>query len=487
MARKTSGTEVTGPYPHGGPLRSSDAFAWRMEGDPLLRSTVVSVLVLDQMPEWSALAARVEHLTRVVPVLRERIRTDLLGLGSPRFTAVPDLDLGHHLRRVGAPDPGGLRTLLELARVDGEEAFDPARPLWRITLVEGVHVDPAAPGEPAGRAALVIKLHHSLADGLGALQIAVHLFDADRQPAGEPEADPRLRRPVLTLPTVVSDVIEDTEDAARTLLAIPRVVTQATWSSIRHPGRTLATAASVARFVAPVNRTLSPVMTRRRLGWRYGALNVALRDLRGAARAGGGTVNDAFLAAVTGGLDRYQGRHGNRPPELRVTLPVSLRRDGDEEGGNRLTLIRFPVPVRDPDPASRMREIGKRVRAWRREPALGLAEPIAAALNVLPRRYLGSLLKHVDFLASNVAGFPTPIYLAGARVLRQYPFGPTIGAALNVTLMSYCDRCWIGVTTDTGAIPDHDALLECLRESFQEVCALASGEQCPTPAWDAAK
>jgi len=112
-----------------------------------------------------------------------------------------------------------LQTLLELARVDGEEAFDPARPLWRITLVEGVDVAPSAPGEPTGRAALVIKLHHALADGFGALQIAVHLFDADRHPAGAPESDPHMRRPVLTLPTVVSDVVEDMSDMLRRTMA----------------------------------------------------------------------------------------------------------------------------------------------------------------------------------------------------------------------------------------------------------------------------
>jgi diacylglycerol O-acyltransferase len=84
------------------------------------------------------------------------------------------------------------------------------------------------------------------------------------------------------------------------------------------------------------------------------------------------------------------------------------------------------------------------------------------------------MLKHVDFLASNVPGLPTPIYLGGARVDAFYAFGPTTGAALNVTLMSYCDTCHIGVNTDVGAVPDPAVLLECLAEGFDEVLALAA-------------
>jgi hypothetical protein len=90
------------------------------------------------------------------------------------------------------------------------------------------------------------------------------------------------------------------------------------------------------------------------------------------------------------------------------------------------------------------------------------------------------MLKHVDFLASDVPGVPVPLYLAGALVESWYPFGPTIGAAVNVTLMSYTDRCCIGVNIDTGAVPDADRLVACLREGFAEVLSLV--EVAPLPA-----
>ena len=156
-------------------------------------------------------------------------------------------------------------------------------------------------------------------------------------------------------------------------------------------------------------------------------LEVQLADLKRAAAAAGGTVNDGFMAAVTGGLRRYHERHGAPVDELRVTMPISIRTPDDPIGGNRITLIRFPVPVSDPDPASRIREMNRRCRAAREERSLPYTDAIAASLNLLPPGVVGSMLKHVDFVASDVPGFPFPVYLAGSRVERYVAFGPTIG------------------------------------------------------------
>jgi diacylglycerol O-acyltransferase len=107
--------------------------------------------------------------------------------------------------------------------------------------------------------------------------------------------------------------------------------------------------------------------------------------------------------------------------------------------------------------------------------SLPFTNAIAGTLNLLPRAYIGGMLKHIDFLASNVPGIPVPLYLAGAKIDGFYGFGPTIGAALNVTLMTYCGTCYMGVNVDTGAVPDVDVLMDCLREGFDEVVAVAGG------------
>jgi len=236
------------------------------------------------------------------------------------------------------------------------------------------------------------------------------------------------------------------------------------------------TTRSVGRTVAPVSHTLSPVMKQRSLGRDLAMLEVGLGDLKRASAAAGGSVNDGFMAAVTGGFRRYHEHHGKTVDELRVTLPISTRTPDDPIGGNRITLERFAVPVSLRDPAARIRAIARRCRTARDERSVPYANTIAGALNLLPPSAVGSMLKHVDFLASNVPGFGCPLYLAGARVTAYIPFGPTIGAAVNVTLLSYDGTCGIGVTVDTAAVPDTEVFIKCLAAGFDEVLALAASD-----------
>jgi len=233
------------------------------------------------------------------------------------------------------------------------------------------------------------------------------------------------------------------------------------------------TTAALGRFTRPITSTRSPVMTGRRLIWHYDVLDVPLAPLRAAAATVGGTVNDGFLGGITGGMRRYHLAHGTSVDELRVTMPVSLRTDDDPEGGNRITLVRLEVPVGVEDPAARMEEIDQRCRARRDDPALPWSNTVAGVLNLLPRAVTGGMLKHVDFLASNVPGFPDPVWVGGAPLVGFHAFGPTLGSAANITLMSYRDTCHLGITTDAGAVPDPELFVACLREGFDEVLALA--------------
>jgi diacylglycerol O-acyltransferase len=259
-----------------------------------------------------------------------------------------------------------------------------------------------------------------------------------------------------------------------TLKSAPKLIS----NGIRRPVLSVSSAAemaaSVYRTVRPVNRTGSPLMTKRSLMRRLGVLEVPLPQLRAAAHRGGGALNDAFVAGVAGGLRRYHEKHGAAVGDLHLTMPMSLREEGDEIGGNRLTLMRFDVPVGVPDPAQRIRQIHERTGRVRHEKSLPYTQWIAGALNMIPRWYIGSILRHVDFLCSDVPGIPMPVFLGGARVVTQYAFGPTIGAAVNVTLLTYVDICALGIDVDTAAIPDYDVFYESLVAGFDEVLALAS-------------
>ena len=123
-----------------------------------------------------------------------------------------------------------------------------------------------------------------------------------------------------------------------------------------------------------------------------------------------------------------------------------------------------------------MRALHRVIQAARGEPSLPVTGMIAGALNMLPVGYVGGVLKHVDFLASNVTGPAAPVYLAGGKITGLFAFGPTIGASLNTTLLSYAGTCHIGVNIDTAAVPDPDVLLACLAEGLTEVTALGAAE-----------
>jgi WS/DGAT/MGAT family acyltransferase len=222
-------------------------------------------------------------------------------------------------------------------------------------------------------------------------------------------------------------------------------------------------------MVEPIQQTLSPVMTGRGLSRRFDTVDMPLADLKRAGARLECSVNDVFLAALTGGLRYYHEEHGAELSELRIALPISLRTAEDDIGGNRVTLVRFVLPVGSPDPRVRIAAARRLVAAWRNAPSNQLTQGIAFALNLAPRNYIGEMIKRVDLLASNVPGLRTPVYLAGARITGYYPFGPTLGSALNVTLMSYVGTCSIGINADTAAVPDLDVLVRCLHAGFDEV------------------
>ena len=136
--------------------------------------------------------------------------------------------------------------------------------------------------------------------------------------------------------------------------------------------------------------------------------------------------------------------------------------------------MRFAIPAGIINPVERMHAIHELTNDVRAEASIPHTNAIAGALNLLPSGLVGGMLKHVDFVASNVPGLSRPLYVGRARLERFYPFGPTTGAALNVTLLSYCGTCSIGVNTDTGAVPDSAAMLACIQEGFDEVLGLGS-------------
>lgn len=277
-------------------LRNSDAFTWAMESDPRLRSTVVTVVVLERSPDWDEVRSRFDLISREVSMFRQRV-VPSPPPAPPRWESAPNFDLGFHMRRVTAPAPGTFDTVLEMARVAAMEDFDRARPLWEATLVDGLENDGAA---------MVLKFHHALTDGVGGVQIGMLLFDltedAERlEPLGElPEVHPSpwlsgYRDTAWYDARLVGTAVTDT------LKTAPRLISDGIRRPLRTASAAVETAASLYRFVRPVNRTGSALMSERSLTRHLGVLEVPFAQLREAAHRADGALNDAFVAGVTGG------------------------------------------------------------------------------------------------------------------------------------------------------------------------------------------
>ena len=456
-------------------MSHTDAFTWAMEEDPRLRSTVVSLVLLDRIPDWNVVRDRFEALTRIVPMFRQ-IVVESPSPAPPRWEWAEDFDLDFHIRRVTAPEPGDLDTVLEMARVAAMSDFDRARPLWTALLVDGLR---------DGGAALLCKMHHGMTDGVGGVQIAMTLFDLTEEPRPIESISANVGQPEVQERGVLSeygDIVRYDLDLVGTAVSgtvrgIPDLVSRV----IREPRQSAADAgelvASLYRAMRPVTRTGSALMTERSLVRRLAVHQIPLSRLKNAAHLGNGSLNDAFVAGITGGLRRYHDKHGVAVEDLHLTMPISLRTEDAEMGGNHITLARFDVPAGIADPALRISETRIRTTQARNEKSTSYIQIIAGAMNLIPRRILSTVFRAVDFVASDVPGIPVPVFLGGAPVRAQYAFGPTIGSAVNVTLLSYVDTCAVGIDVDTGAIPDFEDFYDCLVAGFEEVLALADGSE----------
>jgi len=452
-------------------MSDADALMWTIEKDPLLRSTITSVAVLDQSPDRERLIESVDRATRLVPRLRQRVVSNAMSIAPPRWEFDPNFDIDYHLRWMKAPGEGTLRDLLDVAQPIAMQGFDRARPLWEFTVVEGL---------ADGRAGLIIKVHHAITDGVGAVKIAMHLFDLERDVALD--RGPMPDEPEIHVMSQMERVRDAIDHERRRQLGIARrsatsIATSAASAATDVAGtarQLSSTLGSIGRMLAPATTPLSPIMTGRSLSVHFDTITVPLSELKSAAKRADGKLNDAFVAGITGGLRRYHQHHGVDVDELRMSMPINIRNDETADlAGNQFAPARFAVPTAIEDPIERMRSTRELVTQQRGEPALSLAAPLAGILYRLPASIttgvFGSMLRGIDFVTSNVPGVPIPVFFGGARMEAQFAFGPMSGAATNITLLSYLDEVQIAINSDPAAIPDPDVFVACLHEGIDEI------------------
>ena len=453
-------------------MSDADALMWHIERDPQLRSTITTLWVLDRMPDEARLHEKIERASRIVPRLRERVASSQFSMAPPRWEVDPDFELDYHIRRTRLAGEGSMRELLDTAQLFAMQAFDRDRPLWEMRLVDGLS---------GGRAALLMKLHHAVSDGVGLVRITTSMIERGCEPESG-DIEPMPEPPPVHLMTQAERFLDALDYERRKQTNRVRRTWNALGESLAEVARDPVTAAkdlsgavsSVGRLLQPVSAPASPLMQGRSSRWRFDTLRVPFRPAKEAANRAGGRLNDAFVAAMTGGLRLYHEAHGVSADALRMSMPINMRtKETATKAGNQFVPVRFLVPLQIKDAAERMKAIRDLVHQQRDEPALPIVDELASLLNRFPTAVttslFGFMMKGVDFVTSNVPGPPFDVYVCGAKVEQIYGFGPLSGAAVNMTLFSYRRDLGIAVNTDRAAVPDPDRFLECLEQGMAEV------------------
>ena len=174
-----------------------DRIMWVIERNPLLRSTITAITLLDRMPDRARVIRRVDRATRVISRLRQRVVWNPYSIAPPRWEFDPHFDLSYHVRFVSAGRDSSFDDVIALVEPMVMQSFDRDRPLWEFVVVEGL---------ANGEAALITKLHHTITDGVGAVNLMLELIDLEADPGARgsngrtpdgpgPPNDPNRRAP----------------------------------------------------------------------------------------------------------------------------------------------------------------------------------------------------------------------------------------------------------------------------------------------------
>jgi len=381
-------------------MTETEALMWAAESDPWLSSGMGSVFVLDKAPDFDRFVASMDAASRSLLRLREKV-DDSGGIAPPRWVIDDDFDIYEHVRRVKLPGKGGLRELLDLTAHVFQDPFDVHRPLWQFIAVEG----PTKQTKNSIAGGIIMKIHHSVSDGIGAVRLAEMYLDFERNPASVAAAE---------MPPV-----PETEEQPN----------------------------------GPVETVLS-----------LEVFDVPLDDLRAASKRLGGSINDVFVAGSAIAASRYHEERGAEVEAFNLSFIISTR-DDNAAGGNSFAPIPFSVTGSPLTPVEMFDEV-KSAMAAKREAAgaasgeaMELAAGFATMLpdSVITKAGRARAATH-DWATSNLRGAPIPIFVAGGQITHMYPVGPLGGTAFNLTAMSYNGNLHFGVFIDPRAVDDAESL-----------------------------
>ncbi|MFM8858111.1 MAG: wax ester/triacylglycerol synthase domain-containing protein, partial [Actinomycetota bacterium] len=271
-------------------MSDAEALMWRIDKDPYLSSTFANVSVLDRAPDFDRLRRRMERATYAIPRLRQRVQSAPANLTPPLWVEDPDFDIDYHVRRIALPQPGSMRQLLDLATLIVNDPFDRTRPLWQFAVVEGL---------ADGRAVLVEKLHHTIADGEGSIQLSLQFFDFTRDAPEPPPLSANSRDQESMHEHGTSDLWRDVLAGPLKLpLALVKQMRELIADPTHVPAAGAATMDTLRALIGQmtdIEPAKSPLWTQRSLRRRIDVLKVPFDEARSAARLLGGTLNTLLL------------------------------------------------------------------------------------------------------------------------------------------------------------------------------------------------
>jgi WS/DGAT/MGAT family acyltransferase len=412
-------------------MASADA-AWLHMDRPTNLMIINSVLWCDEPIDWDRCrAAFRERVVERFDRFRQRPVETATG---PHWEDV-EVDLRLHLHHVALPAPGDRRALQDFVSDRLPESLDRSRPLWEAYFIDSL----------GSGAAVLVRMHHSIADGISLARVMLELADG--------AADgPGFREP-----------------SGRSSLASAGHAATAIVGAARHPRRTAATfvedAQTLAKLVLPGSDPRSAIK-----GEQRAAHHVAWSDpldlwrVKRTARSLGVTINDVLVSAVAGAL----AAHEELPPEVRALVPFNLRPLDEplpRDLGNRFGLVLLPLPVGVADPVERTLEVKRRMDAIKHghEGAItyGILEAMGHTPTFVESRLIDYFSGKGSMVLTNVPGPRRRLSLAGTPLSGVLVWAPCSGSvAMSVSIFSYAGKVTIGFLTDAGLVPDPGVLAD---------------------------
>jgi diacylglycerol O-acyltransferase / wax synthase len=445
-------------------------------------SAVFTVPEGQPRPTLAALRDRVHGRLDDLEWCRWRLQRAPLGLSEPRWVRDDRFDISKHVRALSQFDETvGYDRLASMRDALLSRPLDHSRPPWEIHLV---------PRLEDGRMAMLGKVHHSLVDGIAALQIVGLILD---EPDGDSSADdlPRTRNRISTTrrQDPVDWAIDELKHAARTGLgalhatAAAAIRPQASLRVvIRDCGRVAAATRADLLTRAPGSPLNASIGAHRTLvGYR------ARRELlRGARAARGGTLNDIGLTVVAGALRELASRRGGTPSEpLKAMVPVSMRDAGDDGPGNQISMVYIQLPVQLETPIERLDAVRAEMQGLKDSGRAEGTETLYAIGSLLPAPLRSPVVKALasprvfNLTISQSPGPRGDVRVLGCELDEVYSVVPISEQhALAIGMVRYRRELFIGCYADPVALPeasDLPALLDAELHALAEQGSRADG------------